>query len=107
MRTCVQISGRESTPAVSLPLEELSLLLISNSEDRYVRSYAYIPARGLPLPLAGATAASLLAPSSAVLLTRRGQAHGAPASAQAPLPRRFPRLSSPLPCPLVAVPTAS
>jgi hypothetical protein len=45
-----------------------------------------------------AALASLLVPSSTFLLTRKGQAHDAPSSPEAPLPRRWPRLSSRLPC---------
>src|SRR6266487_243581 len=75
-------------------IKELSLLPISNSEDRYGPSCVRVPARGLPPAFSGEARASLLVPFSAFLLTRRGQAHDAPSSAQAPLPRRLSRLSS-------------
>ena len=45
-----------------------------------------------------AALASLLVPSSTFLLTRKGQAHDAPSSPEAPLPRRWPRLSSRIHC---------
>ena len=60
----------------------------------YGRSCVRVPARGLPPPLAGEARASLLVPSSAFHLTRRGRAQRAPPSAEAPLPSRLPRLSS-------------
>ena len=49
------------------------MLPISNSEDDDGPSCVRVPARGLPPALSGAALASLLAPSSAFLLTRRGQ----------------------------------
>jgi transposase-like protein len=49
-------------------------------------------ARILP-PLSGAAVASRRVPSSAFLLTRRGQAYHSATSAEAPRPRRLPRLS--------------
>ena len=73
---------------------EVSRLPISNSEDCYGPSCVRVPARGLPPALFGEARASLLVPSSAFHLTRRGQAQRAPPSAEAPLPRRLPRLSS-------------
>src|SRR5437016_5068231 len=94
---------------------ELSLLPISNSEDRSGPSGVRVLARGLPPALSGAALASLLVPSSTFLLTRKGQAHDAPSSPEAPLPRRWPRLSSrlpslpfenPLPCRVAVVLTA-
>jgi copper chaperone CopZ len=64
----------------------------------YVCSCVCVPARSLPPSLTGTALASLLVPSSAFLLTRRGQAQHAPPSAQAPLPTRLPRLPSRLHC---------
>jgi transposase-like protein len=53
--------------------KELSLLPISNSEDHDGLSCVCVPARLLPHPLSGAAVASLLVPSSAFLLLRRGK----------------------------------
>src|SRR5260221_10138953 len=88
------------SPYPSLIYIELSLFPISNSEDRYGPSCVRVPARGLPPALSGEARASLLVPSSAFLLTRKGQAHHAPSSAEAPLPRRLPPLSPLLPQPV-------
>ena len=48
----------------------------------YGRSNVCVPVGGLPPPLSGAALASWLVPSSALLLTSRGQAQHAPPSAQ-------------------------
>jgi hypothetical protein len=79
-------------------IRKLSLPPISNSEDRDGPSCVRVPARGLSPLRSGAAVASYLAPSSGFPFTRWGQAQHAPPSAQAPLPRRLPRLSSRLPC---------
>jgi len=62
------------------------MLPISNSEDDDGPSCVRVPVRGLPPALAGAAWASLQAPSSAFLLTRRGQTQHTPPSAQATHP---------------------
>jgi len=77
---------------------KLSMLPISNSEDDDGPSRVLVPALGLPPPIFGVALASLLVPSSAFLLTRKGQAQHAPPSPEAPLPRRLPRLLSRLHC---------
>src|SRR5262245_43512485 len=61
---------------------ELSLLPISNSEDRSGFSCLFVLARVL-LPLSSTALASGLVPFSAFLFTRRGQAQQAPPAAQA------------------------
>jgi hypothetical protein len=63
---------------------EFSLLSISNSEDRNDLSHSRVPAFGLSPPFAGEARASSLVPSSAFLLTRKGQAQQAPPSAAPP-----------------------
>src|SRR5215470_14461488 len=61
--------------------KELSLLPISNSEDRYGPSCVRVPARGLPPALSGEARASLLVPSSAFPLKRWGHPLHSPTSA--------------------------
>jgi IS1 family transposase len=77
-----------------LRISKLFLPHLSSNEDSDGPSCIHVPARGLSLPFAGAALASVLVPSSVFLLTSRGQAQHAPPSAQAPLARRLPRLSS-------------
>ncbi len=70
------------------------MLRISSSEDKYATSCVHVPAPGLPSPLFDEARASVLVLSSAFLLKRKGQAQHALSSAQAPLARRLPGLSS-------------
>src|SRR5438067_229262 len=58
-------AGHTVRLTVSLFLEKLSVLPIFNSEDRYVRSYVRVPARGQPLSLSGPVLASGMVPTSA------------------------------------------
>ena len=57
-----------------LMISKLFLQHLSSNEDSDVPLCVHVPARDLPLPFAGEARASLLVPSSAFLLTRRGQA---------------------------------
>src|SRR5438034_3689914 len=52
-------------------IQELCMLLISSSEDRYDLSHRRVPARVLPYPFSGSALASWLAPSPAFPLTNR------------------------------------
>src|SRR5215470_11017560 len=74
-------------------IRKLSLPHLSSSEVSYDYSCDFVRVGVLP-PLSGTALAPWLAPSSVYPCTRRGQAQRAPPSAETPLPRRLPCLSS-------------
>src|SRR5713101_1966050 len=91
-----QSNSLDTLPRLSLSLliQELSMPLISSSEDCYGLLCVLVPARVPLSPLSRSALASWLVPSSAFPLSSCIQTQPCPPSAQAPLARRLPRLSS-------------